>query len=387
VKTFHEGEAGQKNVMAIWKQLLTICLLAALAYGGYEGYNRYILAADQSSDGSAKGPRTRQTIVETAFAETATLRQTVEAVGTTRAFQSIDIVPEAEGRIVDLAITPGAMVEKDQVLVRLDDAIARADLAEAEARLKERGQALNRIRQLRRTNAVAEATLEEAEARKAEAVAQLDRAARRLEERTITAPFSGVVGLSNVDIGARVDQTTMIARLDNLSEVEIEFGLPETLFSKVFKDQPVLASSAAFPDQRFEGRIDAKDSRIDPVSRSFRTRAILPNPDGTLPAGMFVSLELTLSEAEHIVIPEESLVFQAAETYVFVIDNGVASRRPVTTGQRRDGAVAVLGGLEAGEQVAVRGLQSLRDGNPVTVLNAPENPAESSQSSAEGDNT
>lgn len=373
--------------MPIWKQLLTICLLAALGYGGYEGYNRYIVAADQASDGSAKAPRTRKTVVETAFAETATLRQTVEAVGTTRALQSIDIVPEAEGRIVDLAITPGAMVEKDQVLVRLDDAIARADLAEAEARLKERGQALTRIRQLRRTNAAAEATLEEAEARKAEAMAQLDRAARRLEERTITAPFSGVVGLSNVDIGARVDQSTLIARLDNLSEVEIEFGLPETLFSKVFKDQPVSASSAAFPDQRFEGRIDAKDSRIDPVSRSFRTRAILPNPEGTLPAGMFVSLELTLSEAEHVVIPEEALVFQAADTYVFVVEDDVATRRPVTNGLRRDGAVAILDGLQAGEQVAVRGLQSLRDGNPVTVLNAPEASEDSSQTAAEGDNT
>ena len=375
------------TIMPIWKQILTICLLAALAYSGYEGYNRYYIASDQTGSGPSKSAFARKTIVEIAVAETATLRQTVEAVGTTRALQSIDIVPEAEGRIVDLAITPGAMVEKGEVLVRLDDAIARADLAEAEARLKERGQALNRIRQLRRTNAVAEATLEEAEARKAEALAQLDRAARRLEERTITAPFAGVVGLSNVDIGARVDQSTMIARLDNLAEVEIEFGLPETLFSQVFKGQPVSASSAAFPGQRFDGRIEAKDSRIDPVSRSFRTRAILPNPEGTLPAGMFVSLELTLSEAEHVVIPEESLVFQAAETYVFVIENDTASRRPVTTGQRRDGRVAVLDGLDAGERVAVRGLQTLRDGSAVTVLNAPDSADNTAQTETEGDNT
>ncbi len=373
--------------MPIWKQLLTICLLAALAYGGYEGYERYVLAADPPGQGPVKGQRTRQTVIETAVADTATLRQTVEAVGTTRALQSIDIVPEAEGRIIDLAITPGTTVDQDAVLVRLDDAIARADLAEAEARLKERSQALNRIRQLRRTNAVAQATLEEAEARKAEAEAQLDRAARRLEERTITAPFSGVVGLSNVDVGARVDQSTMIARLDDLSEIEIEFGLPETLFSQVVKGQAVSASSAAFPGQRFEGRIDAKDSRIDPVSRSFRTRAVLPNPDGTLPAGMFVSLELTLSEAERVVIPEEALVFQAAETYVFVIQNDVASRRPVVTGQRRDGVVAVLSGLKAGEHVAVRGLQTLRDGNAVSVLNAPDNGDDPAQSAAEGDNT
>lgn len=374
-------------IMPIWKQILTICLLAALAYGGYEGYNRYMLPGDEAENGSANRSGGRQTVIEIALAETDTLRQTVEAVGTTRALQSIDIVPEAEGRIVDLAITPGALVEKGAVLVRLDDAIARADLAEAEARLKEREQVLTRIRQLRLSNAAAEATLQEAEARKAEALAQLDRAARRLEERTITAPFSGVVGLSDVDIGARVDQSTMIARLDDLAEVEIEFGLPETLFSQVSKGQPVSASSVAFPGQRFEGQIDAKDSRIDPVSRSFRTRAILPNPEGTLPAGMFVSLELVLSEAEHVVIPEEALVFQAAETYVFVIENGTTSRRTVTTGQRRDGNVAVLDGIEAGEQVAVRGLQTLRDGSAVRVLNAPDGAADTAQSAAEGDNT
>jgi len=354
--------------LSIWKQLFILCLVAAAGYGGYEGYIRYLTDAETAAPERARD--SRPSPVEVAVAETRTLSTTVEAVGTTRAKQSVEIVPEADGRIVELNITPGERVSKGDVLVRLDDEIARADVTEAEARLTERQQAVERAISLRRTNAVAEATVEEAQARLAEAMAQLDRAARRLEERTITAPFGGVLGLTNVDTGARVDQETMITRLDDLSEIEVEFALPETLFAQVSRGQTVTASSVAFPGQRFEGKIDAVDNRIDPISRSFRTRAIVPNPEGTLPAGMFMSLELTLSQADYVVIPEEALIFQAAETYVFRVEDGTARRVVVQTGQRRDGMVAVLGGLDDGQTVIVRGLQRLRDGAAVQVMGA-----------------
>lgn len=379
--------------MSIWKQLFILCLLAAVGYGGYEGYVRYM--AETGGGAPERSRDARPSPVEVALAKTRTVSSTVEAVGTTRAKQSVEIVPEAEGRIVELNITPGERVAKGDVLVRLDDEIARADVAEAEARLTERQQAVERAVLLRRTNAVAEATVEEAQARLAEAMAQLDRASRRLEERTITAPFGGVLGLSNVDEGARINEQTIIARLDDLSEIEVEFALPETLFAQVRRGQAVIASSVAFPDQAFEGRIDAVDNRIDPVSRSFRTRAIVPNPEGTLPAGMFMSLQLTLAQADHVVVPEEALIFQAAETYVFRVEEGKARRVVVQTGQRRDGMVAILDGIEDGETVIVRGLQRLRDGAAVQVLGAADSADADTTSSevqgaarkAEGDRT
>ncbi len=370
----------------IWKQLLLIGILAAIGYGGYEGYQRYLAPGESATAASGRGDR--PTPVEITNAEVRTLARTVEAVGTTRARQSVDIVPEADGRVVELAISSGATVEKGAVLVRLDDDIARADLAEAEARLKERRQALERVRQLRLSNAVAEATVEESEARLAEAEAQLDRAARRLQERTIRAPFEGVVGLTNVDTGARVVQGTPITRLDDLSEVEVEFGLPEALFAQVSRNQPLTATTVAFPGEVFRGKIEAVDNRIDPVSRSFRTRAIIPNPEGTLPAGMFMSLELTLSQADRVVIPEEALVFQAAETYVFVVEEGIARRVVVRTGQRRDGMVAILDGVDEGTTIVLRGLQRLRDGSPVAVIGQKGDSDDVAADDAiEGDNT
>jgi len=295
--------------------------------------------------------------VELARAEIRTMRRTVEAVGTTRAVKSVDIVPEVDGRLVELTITPGTPVEAGDVLARLDDTIQRADLSEAEAVLTEQRQTLDRIRTLSRTNAVSQAALEDAIARLAEAQADMERTRRRLEDRAITAPFAGVVGLTNYDVGARVSDGQVLTRLDDLTEIEVEFSLPETVFAQVRRGQTITAHSAAFPDRRFRGTVTAVDSRIDPVSRAFRTRAVIPNPDSTLPAGMFLSLTLVLTEEERITVPEEAIVFQAAETYVFVADESTARRRTVETGQRRDGRIAVLSGLEAGEAVIVRGLQ------------------------------
>ncbi|MEO9781491.1 MAG: efflux RND transporter periplasmic adaptor subunit [Sedimentitalea sp.] len=351
----------------LWKQFLILCLLAAIGYGGYEGFQRYTnVTADVS--GGTQG-KSRTAVVELAKAESRTLSQTVEAVGTTRARQSVEIVPQAEGRIVEMNFAAGELVQEGAVLVRLDDTIERANLTEAEARLRERGKVFERMTQLSSTNAVAEAALEDSIARLAEAKAELDRARQHLNERSIRAPFSGIVGLAEIDRGARAATGTVITRLDDLSEVEVEFSLPENLFAVVEVGQQLLATGIAFPDQSFTGQIDAVDSRIDPVSRSFRTRAIIPNPDGVLPAGMFMALELTLSQAEHVVVPEEAIIFQAAETYVFSVQEGIAKRVRVTTGQRRDGMVAVVKGLEAGADVVVRGLHRVHDGNAVEVLN------------------
>ncbi|MEY8829279.1 efflux RND transporter periplasmic adaptor subunit [Sedimentitalea sp. XS_ASV28] len=355
--------------MSLWKQFLILGILAVLAIAGYEAFDRYAGSSDDAGIATPVGARAA--VVELARAETSTLSQTVEAVGTSRARQSVEIVPQAEGRVVEMNFAAGERVEEGTVLVRLDDTIERADLTEAEARLRERGKVFERMTQLSNSNAVAEAALEDSIARLAEARAELDRARQRLSERSIRAPFSGIVGLAEVDRGARVAPGTVITRLDDLNEIEVEFSLPETLFARVRTGQRLVATSIAFPGQGFTGQIDAVDSRIDPISRAFRTRAIIPNPDGLLPAGMFMALELTLSQDDFVVVPEEAIIFQAAETYVFTVQDGIARRTRVTTGQRRDGMVAVLDGLDAGADVVVRGLHRVHDGNPVEILGAP----------------
>ena len=349
--------------MSIFRQIIVLALLAGLGAGGYA---YWIAGADGEDIAEPRGAR--PVTVELARAETRIMQRSVEAVGTTRALRSVEIVPETDGRLVSLDIAPGTRVSKGDVLARLDDRIARADLSEAEAVLNEQSSTLARLRRLRETNAVSVAAVEEAVARVAEAEARAERARRRLDDRVVTAPFDGVVGLTNYDVGARVSEGEVLARLDDLSEVEVEFGLPETVFAQVEYGQRVRARAAAFPDRRFAGTVVEVDSRIDPVSRAFLTRAVIPNPDSALPAGMFLSQTIVLEESERIVVPEEAIVFQAAETYVFVAEDGRAARRPVETGQRRDGVIAVTNGLAAGEEVVVRGLQAVRDGATLNIL-------------------
>lgn len=353
--------------MAIWKQFLVLVLIAALGVGGYEGYRRYLAPPPHAQ---AERAGSREVPVEVGTAELRLLRRTVEAVGTTRARQSVEIVPLASGRVIEIAFEPGRHVEAGDVLVRLDDDIERANLTEAEAKLVEQRQAVERAVRLQRNNAVALATLEQVTASKAVADAAVERARRRLADRVIRAPFAGIVGLTDIDLGTRVDDETVLTTLDDLTEVEVQFSLPETLFAEIAIGQPLDARSAAFPDRTFTGRVAYVDTRIDPVSRAFRVRAVIPNPEGLLPSGMFMSLTLTLSEAEALVVPEEAIVVQAAETFVFVVEGGRATRRTVTTGQRREGVVAVRSGLATGETVVIRGLQRIRDGSQVRILGA-----------------
>ncbi len=351
--------------MPLWKQVLTVVFLAALAYGGYEAYAlRQGEPGAEATGGGVSAP----VAVEVATAEERILRRTVEAVGTTRARRSVDISPLASGRVVALDIVPGQAVEAGTVLARLDDEIERANLAEAEARLVETRLAVERLRNLRSRNAASDAAVEEAAARQAEAIAAHERARRRLADRSVRAPFAGIVGLTNYDIGARVDEGTVLTRIDDLAEVEVEFSLPETLFAEISAGQSVGARGAAFPDRDFAGRIFAIDNRIEPASRAFRVRAVIPNPERLLPAGMFISLEIVLAEESFLVVPEEAIVVQSADVYVFVASGGRAERRRIETGMRRAGYIAVLSGLAPGEQVVIRGLQRVRDGLPLRIL-------------------
>lgn len=351
--------------MPIVRQILLV-LIAAAAIGGYLYYQRHHVP--QPGQQMSENLADRAVPVDVVAVEPRVMEEKIEAVGTTRAARSVRIVPLASGRIVELLVEPGREVGKDDVLVRLDDDIERADLAEAEAALVERRQAVERATTLRSSNTVSAATLEQLRAAETAAAAAVDRARRRLADRSVRAPFGGVAGLTSIDIGARVTESDVITTLDDLSEVEIEFSAPETLYARIKPGLQVEARGAAFGDRLFSGRIASVDTRVDPASRAFRVRAILPNPQRTLPAGMFMFLGVTLSERDTLVIPDEAIIAEGTTTFVYTVRDGKAFRRGIVTGQREGGDVEIVSGLAAGETVVLRGHQRLRDGIAVTVI-------------------
>lgn len=351
--------------MSVLRQLLAMCLIAGLGYGLYTMYEIRSNAADSAPQ--AERPRAAPA-VEVVAAESRPLSENIEAVGTTRALQSVDIVPLAEGRIETLSIEPGLLVEAGAVIVTLDSEIEVATLAETEATLLEKTSAVERSESLLRSNTISTANVEQVRAEAAIARAAVDRARRRLADRTIRAPFSGVLGIAAVDLGARVDTDDVLTTLDDLSEVEIEFRLPETVYGQIGAGQQIVANSAAFPGRDFGGIVAAIDSRIDNVSRSFRVRARIPNDDRVLPAGMFMRLDLALADREGIVVPEESVGIESGEPFVYVVVDGIAERRPVEIGLRRAGVIEITEGVQAGDLVIARGIQSVRDGGPVNII-------------------
>lgn len=353
--------------MSLIKQIgLSLLILFLLAFGGYW----YTGGSVERGDATAAPDRKRPPpLVDVAPALSTMLARKLDAVGTTRAQQSIDVSPAASGRIQSIDFLPGSQVEVGSILVRLDDIAERAGFAEAEAERREAELKLERAKALVARKSIPQATVDELEAAFAAAGARVDRAQKQLDDRSVQAPFAGRVGLKQVDVGARVNDDTVITTLDDLVAIEVEFAVPEIFFGAVAQGQKITATSAAFDAQVFEGVIETVDSRVDRVSRSFQVRASVPNDDLALPAGMFMLVELTLAERTVVTVPEEAIMVSGDQARLFVIEDGKAMRREVVLGQREIGLVEIVDGLKADEQVVVKGIQQVRPGAEVRINN------------------
>jgi membrane fusion protein (multidrug efflux system) len=251
------------------------------------------------------------------------------------------------------------------MLVQLDDAQARAEVAAAEATLTESESQFNRSRELLATQALSKSSYDQLEATVKANRARLGAANARLEDTVIRAPFSGRVGLRRVSVGTLISPGDVITTLDDTSVIKLDFSVPENLLATLREGLSVRATAPAFPGRTFAGKVASIDSRVDVNTRAVTVRALLANEDGALKAGMFLSVSLSNDEREAIVIPEEALTPEAERQFVYVVAEGKAEKREVRIGGRRPGSVEVIAGLSAGEQVIVEGTQKVRDGAPV----------------------
>ena len=258
------------------------------------------------------------------------------------------------------------MAEGD-LLIQLDDRAARAALAEAEATLAETEQEYRRFQQLEDSNAAAEAQLEEARGafRRAEAAIMMARA--DLEDRSVTAPFSGTLGVIDTEPGAVLNGSDPVTRLSDLTAVEVSVTLPERYFQRVEAGQRVEITLPAYPDTRFEGAVTFRAPEIDLGTRSFEIRAEIANDDGRLVGGMFANSRLVLDTYEGLAIPDDAIISEGLTTYVYTVADGTASRRDIVTGSSLGPLTEVREGLDGDMQVVVSGWDQLRDGAPVEV--------------------
>ncbi len=292
----------------------------------------------------------------------------VEALGTARANEAVEITAKTMNTVVAIRFAEGQLVKRGDLLVEFDAAQARADLAASEATLAETRSAYARSRTLLSQQALSQAQLEQIEATLLANEARVAASRARLSDTLIRAPFDGRMGLRRVSVGALVSPGAVITTLDDTSTMKVDFDVPEIFMSVLKPSLAVEAKSAAYPGEAFDGNIESVDSRVDPVTRSVKVRARLPNREGRLRAGMFLTVLVKRDPLPGLVVPEQALVPERGEVYVFVVADGLALRRVVTIGRRSPGEVEILTGIAAGERVVIEGTQQIRDNSAVHEL-------------------
>jgi membrane fusion protein (multidrug efflux system) len=292
----------------------------------------------------------------------------LEALGTAHANESVDVTAKVSNLVAAIRFSEGQQVRRGDLLVELDGEQARADLAIAEAALTESRSQYNRSRELYSTKVLSESQLDQIEATLKANEARVAASRSRLGDTMIRAPFSGRVGLRRVSVGSLVNPGTVITTLDDTSTIKLDFTIPETFLSDVTPGLSIAARSVAYPAHAFDGKVASVDSRVDPSTRSVTVRALVPNPSGLLKPGMFLTVRLSRGASDALVIPEQALVPEQGDVFVFVVKDGVAEKRLVKTGQRRVGEVQVVQGLAAEESVVTEGTQKLRNGTRVKLV-------------------
>jgi membrane fusion protein (multidrug efflux system) len=260
------------------------------------------------------------------------------------------------------------MVREGTMLVDFEARERKADLETAKAQYDEVKSNLDRAKALRAAGAVTQARIDELEAQTRAALARMQSAEARRTDLTVAAPFAGRVGMRQVSPGALVSPGTQITTLDDLSIIKVDFAVPQNVLGELKPGLVVNASTNALKDRKFQGKITVIDTRVDPVTRSVRVVANFDNKDEALKPGLFLNVELEIGQRPNaVLVPEEAIVSLGTTQYVFRVVDGRAARTEVKLGSRKPGKVEIVEGVKPGEQVVVRGVQKVRDGEPVRI--------------------
>jgi membrane fusion protein (multidrug efflux system) len=295
--------------------------------------------------------------------------ETTSVNGDLAANESVEIKAETEGIVQEILFNEGQKVEKGDLLVRLDESKSAAGVAEAEAQLKLSQANFERAQQLLRDKLISQQEFDQTASFFEINRASVELKRRHWKDSRIHAPFAGVTGAREISPGQVITRDTRLTWLVDLDTVKVEVAVPERYLRQLEMGRELEFSVAAFPDQKFRGKVYFISPQIEEKTRTALVKARIPNPEGKLRGGMFVDLQLTLQLRESaIVIPEPALMSNGDAFSVFVVENnGTAQVRPVEVGFRLEGRVEILKGLSAGEKVVVEGVQKLMPGAPVQL--------------------
>jgi len=352
--------------MRTFFRLVVALLLLGAIFGGIFGWKYY---QQQMAGGGPAGPPSTSVAATEAVAEQWQGR--LQTVGSLTAVETVAVSTEVPGLIREINFASGQAVEEGDLLVQLNNAVDRAELeglrAEAElARIE-----FERAENLLPRRAISQSEYDQARAELDNANAAVRTQEARIRQKSIRAPFSGLLGIRGVSVGEYLSAGTPIVQLRQLAPIYVDFTLPERFLPRLEEGRTVTVAVNAY-DEVFRGEITAIDSGVDAGTRAIQVRATLANADRRLRPGMFTEVAVIEPQSREVVtIPRTAVSFNTYGDFVFRInrtDNGLmAERLQVETGESRNGRVEVVEGLDAGERIVAAGLIRVRDGQPLGI--------------------
>jgi membrane fusion protein, multidrug efflux system len=367
--------------MAYKKQYAVLALLGVGVASGAAWWlqNKPAPSADAAkpaaSAGAASGPA-KPAAVEVAKVTAMTLVDETQAVGSLRSRQGVMLRPEVGGRVKHIFFTDGQRVRKGQVMVQLEDQLQQAQVTQAKAELSIAEANHKRNQELVTQNFISKRSLDESGAALEVSRAKLALAEATLQRLKVLAPFDGITGLKQVNVGDYLKDGADIVNVEDLDAVLLDFRLPERFQAKIRAGQKAQLTLDALPGRPFTAIVQAVDPLIDANGRSVGVRGCIDNRQQQLRPGMFARVNAVFGARENaLVIPEEAIIPQGGRTFVVKVvpgeqaDTFVSERVTVKVGLRQPGKVEILEGLAAGDTVVTAGHQRLqKDGTAVRVV-------------------
>ena len=340
------------------KVLFPVLILILIAISGY-----FYLPVSHSKTGPSPRPATQ---VAAHIVSTDIKSINIDAVGTARANQAINIISAQSDYIESLTFKDGEFVQAGQVLATLRDKQEQLTVKELKINLKEQQRQLRRLKELARSQSAAQSQLEEQASEVDALQAKLANAESKLQEMVIKAPFAGVLGKRLVDVGSFVNSNTPFTTLDDISIIKVDFQVPEKYLAQLTQGMQVSAISDAYPNTPFTGEVTHIEPRINQATRSVSVTASFENETNLLRPGMLMQVALELGRIEALMVPEKSIIPRQENHFVYIIDdNDKAQQVKVELLERFHGWVAIKSGLEAGQQVITEGTIKIRPGSSV----------------------
>jgi membrane fusion protein (multidrug efflux system) len=353
------------------KRLLLLLIVIILIFGGLFGW-KYLQIREAMQN---RKPPPPPVVAVTRVAQE-DWQPGLSTVGSLTAIDGIEVSNEVAGKVTAIHLESGHEVKKGELLIELDTS---SDEAELEGLLAARRLAqirFNRLAKLLKSKSVSVSDYDEANALLDEAKAAVIAKRVLIDKKKIRAPFDGVLGISEVDVGQYLPVGSTIVSLQALDPIYADFALPEREFSRLEPGQKIDLTVQTYPGQHFAGVLTALNPGIEQNSRSIRIRATLENPDRKLRPGMFAQVKVLVGEPHTVLtLPDTAISYNPYGDSVFLVETTkqghVVKRKQIETGAKRQGRVEIIKGLEPGQQVVSAGQVKLRAGMPVSLADKP----------------